>query len=69
MFRTTAVLLCLVAVPVATAVAAEPPTRAEFIRAHYTKHEHRIEMRDGARLFTVVYAPNDAWAAWNDRLS
>jgi len=28
-------------------------------RAHYTKFEHRIPMRDGARLFTAVYLPND----------
>ena len=26
---------------------------------HYTKYEYRIPMRDGARLFTVVYAPKD----------
>jgi putative CocE/NonD family hydrolase len=25
----------------------------------YTKHEHRIEMRDGTELFTAVYAPKD----------
>jgi uncharacterized protein len=29
----------------------------EFIRAHYTKHEYRIPMRDGVRLFTAVYVP------------
>lgn len=33
--------------------------RAEYIRSHYTKFEYRIPMRDGARLFTAVYAPND----------
>lgn len=33
--------------------------RAEFIRAHYTKFEHRIPMRDGVRLFTSVYTPTD----------
>ena len=32
---------------------------AEFIRASYTKFEHSIPMRDGARLFTSVYVPND----------
>ena len=30
------------------------------IREHYTKHEYRIAMRDGAKLFTAVYIPNDA---------
>jgi putative CocE/NonD family hydrolase len=34
--------------------------RADHIRAAYTKHEYRIPMRDGVRLFTAVYTPNDA---------
>ncbi len=33
---------------------------AEFIKANYTKHEFRIPMRDGVRLFTSVYVPKDA---------
>ena len=32
---------------------------ARAIREHYTKYEHRIPMRDGAKLFTVVYVPKD----------
>ena len=32
---------------------------AQSIRESYTKFEHRIPMRDGARLFTAVYAPNE----------
>lgn len=40
------------------------PTRAaaqglEYVRENYTKHEFRIAMRDGARLFTAVYVPKD----------
>jgi len=31
----------------------------EYTRAHYTKYEHRIPMRDGVKLFTIVYAPKD----------
>jgi len=31
----------------------------EYIRAHYTKQEHRISMRDGKKLFTAVYTPKD----------
>jgi putative CocE/NonD family hydrolase len=31
----------------------------EFLLANYTKHEYRIPMRDGKRLFTVVYMPKD----------
>jgi uncharacterized protein len=33
---------------------------AAEIREHYTKHEYRIAMRDGAKLFTAVYVPKDA---------
>jgi uncharacterized protein len=29
------------------------------VREHYTKHEYRIPMRDGKRLFTAVYTPKD----------
>jgi uncharacterized protein len=32
---------------------------ADFIRENYTKHEHHIPMRDGAKLFTTVYTPKD----------
>jgi predicted acyl esterase len=28
-------------------------------RQHYTKSEHMVPMRDGVRLFTIVYAPKD----------
>jgi putative CocE/NonD family hydrolase len=31
----------------------------EYTRAHYTKYDFRIPMRDGAKLFTSVYAPKD----------
>jgi putative CocE/NonD family hydrolase len=34
--------------------------KAEWVRARYTKYEHRIPMRDGVRLFTSVYVPKDA---------
>src|SRR5215469_13541901 len=38
--------------------AQQPPAPAgEFVRAHYTKYEFRIPMRDGKRLFTSVYVP------------
>jgi predicted acyl esterase len=36
--------------------------RADSIRSHYTKYEYRIPMRDGVKLFTSVYVPNDARA-------
>ncbi len=43
----------------APATADEDSARADYIRASYTKFEHRIPMRDGVRLFTAVYVPND----------
>lgn len=30
-----------------------------FVRQNYTKHEYRITMRDGIKLFTIVYTPKD----------
>jgi len=32
---------------------------AVYVRKNYTKYEHSIPMRDGVRLFTAVYVPND----------
>jgi len=50
-------LICigLTSLPAAPLLAA-----AEFeVRAKYTKHEFRIPVRDGKRLFTAVYVPKD----------
>src|SRR5438270_13602444 len=48
-------------------LAAQAPSAAdtaqkqlEYTRAHYTKYDYRIPMRDGVRLFTSVYVPKDA---------
>ena len=45
--------------PAASAQVQEEPTQAhaEWVRANYTKSEHMVAMRDGVRLFTIVYAP------------
>jgi putative CocE/NonD family hydrolase len=53
------VLACLIAVP-AVSRGDQDLNREEYIRAHYSKYEYRIPMRDGQRLFTSVYVPNDA---------
>src|SRR5262249_19933375 len=51
-----AVSLC--AQPPAAQQAANNPNRQlEYIRAHYTKYDYRIPMRDGIKLFTSVYVP------------
>jgi putative CocE/NonD family hydrolase len=49
------------------AAAAQPPMpdvdeRGDYIRAHYSKFEARIAMRDGVRLFTSIYVPNEMGA-------
>ncbi|HEY1254177.1 MAG TPA: CocE/NonD family hydrolase [Terracidiphilus sp.] len=46
-------------------ISAQQPTtpavaKEDSVRAHYTKYEFRIPMRDGVRLFTAVYVPKDA---------
>jgi hypothetical protein len=38
---------------------AAPGQGPEYVKAHYTKYEYRIPMRDGKRLFTAVYLPKD----------
>jgi predicted acyl esterase len=52
-------ILFFAVAPMVKAREPEDPELAAYIRAHYTKFEHRIPMRDGARLFTAVYLPND----------
>lgn len=37
----------------------DPADIARAIRENYTEYEHRIPMRDGVKLFTVVYLPKD----------
>lgn len=48
------------AVAQAAAAAADEDPVAAYVRSHYTKREARIPMRDGVRLFTAIYTPNDA---------
>ncbi len=35
-----------------------------YVRANYTRTDHRVPMRDGVRLYTVVYAPKDTSRAY-----
>lgn len=35
------------------------PQEKDYIRNHYNKHEFRVTMRDGTKLFTAVYTPKD----------
>jgi len=44
---------------VCAGMSAAADERADFVRSEYAKYEYRIPMRDGVRLFTAVYVPND----------
>jgi len=71
--RVRSLLLCAIALlaaiasaPVLQSVAqstADTSGEAE-VRAHYTKYEYRIPMRDGVKLFTAVYVPKDSSQAY-----
>lgn len=43
---------------------ADAPAQQRNPREHYTKYEYQIPMRDGVKLFTVVYVPKDASKAY-----
>src|SRR5215469_13649480 len=57
-------LLLLVALLVVIVVAQERKPEPFDLKAHYTKYEYRIPMRDGVHLFTAVYVPKDASQAY-----
>lgn len=40
-------------------IAAASAQESTYVREHYVKSEHQIAMRDGAKLYTIVYAPRD----------
>lgn len=50
--------LCALAMTICSEAIADE--RADYIRMHYSKFEVRIPMRDGVKLFTSIYVPNDA---------
>ena len=58
-------LLLALLVLSATVLSAQQPAdepKEDAVRAHYTKYEYRIPMRDGVHLFTAVYVPKDPTA-------
>ena len=63
LYRFFFAILAVFALPFALLRAQQPAPDApkeDYVRAHYTKYEFRIPMRDGKRLFTAVYVPKDA---------
>ena len=54
-------LVVLLAIAVrASAADDEERKQLAYTRAHYTKYEYRIPMRDGVRLFATAYVPKEA---------
>src|SRR4029453_15728480 len=54
--------LLLLALGAATPAASQSP--GDTTRMLYTKHEYRIPMRDGVKLYTAVYVPKDTAARY-----
>ena len=52
--------LLLIAVPAAYAQPAPIAPEAGFVKEYYTKLDRQITMRDGVKLYTVIYVPKDA---------
>lgn len=58
-------VLCMVVLLFAGVVAQDKPSAPEFeVKAHYTKYEYRLPMRDGVHLFTSIYVPKDTSRAY-----
>ena len=49
----------LLSIAPAQAQKKEKDTTAAFVKDHYTHSAHKIPMRDGAHLYTIVYSPKD----------
>jgi uncharacterized protein len=55
-----ALLACAGAHAANESVHADTPAQQRNPREHYTKYEYQVPMRDGVKLFTVVYVPKDS---------
>ncbi len=65
--RPTFLSVILFSLATSIAVRAQQKTDApteDYVKAHYTKYEYRIPMRDGKKLFTSVYVPKDTAQAY-----
>jgi putative CocE/NonD family hydrolase len=52
-------LLCLAVLFAAARPAGAQPATGQYIKDNYTRHDFQIPMRDGVKLYTIVYAPKD----------
>jgi putative CocE/NonD family hydrolase len=57
-------IACSALPPAAVHAADDAKPAPRDLRETYTKYEYRIPMRDGTKLFTVVYVPKDASKAY-----
>ncbi|GAB3868157.1 CocE/NonD family hydrolase [Hymenobacter segetis] len=63
MSRLFLAFLLLTAIPAAQAQAPPRAQDSAFVKANYTKLDRQITMRDGVKLYTVIYVPKDASTA------
>src|SRR5579863_7631586 len=54
------IFLAVAAALLAPAADDEERAQLAYTRAHYTKYEFRIPMRDGVKLYAAAYVPKDA---------
>jgi hypothetical protein len=54
------ILAVLTGMAPSTSHAQQSEDSESYVREHFTKQAYQIPMRDGVRLYTVVYAPKDA---------
>ncbi|MBI3346627.1 MAG: CocE/NonD family hydrolase [Burkholderiales bacterium] len=59
LLRASLLLLALAGTTARAADDEAPPAPRYEPREHYTKYEYRVPVRDGRKLFTVVYLPKD----------
>ncbi len=62
--RSVAGACSICTVLVFVSAAQDKPPAEDYVKAHYTKYEFRIPMRDGVHLFTSVYVPKDQSQPW-----
>jgi len=53
-------LLTMCVLPLRMSAQTTDAPQEDFVKAHYTKYEYRIPMRDGKKLFTAVYVPKQS---------
>ena len=62
-FIAATVLAVSVSLPLARRADAQQQEDTSYARTHYNKAEYMVPMRDGVKLYTIVYTPKDTTAA------